>query len=179
MDLMPLLPARFRVGVLALKNNVALIRPLFISSKKPPFEQCHTPEELKAIQANALRRKEERQTLPPSWAASNTAQIPDLAELAYSQPSVQLAETTYSVRLEKSGQSFQFSREKTLLESGLDAGLDMDFSCTMGGCAACKVTVLKGEVEMEEPHCLTEEEQETGAVLACIARPRGPLILDI
>jgi ring-1,2-phenylacetyl-CoA epoxidase subunit PaaE len=62
------------------------------------------------------------------------------------------------------------SPSQTILEAGLAAGLAMPFSCTVGGCAACKVKLLEGEAEMEEPHCLTEEERNSGFVLACVAR---------
>ena len=59
----------------------------------------------------------------------------------------------------------------TVLEAGLDAGVDMPFSCTMGGCAACKVKLVDGDVAMEEPNCLTAEEREQGYILACVSRP--------
>ena len=59
----------------------------------------------------------------------------------------------------------------TVLEAGLDAGVDMPFSCTMGGCAACRVKLVEGDVAMEEPNCLTAEERERGYILACVSRP--------
>ena len=60
--------------------------------------------------------------------------------------------------------------EQTMLEAGLSSGIAMDYSCAMGGCAACKVRLCEGEVEMEEPNCLTAAERSQGYVLACIAR---------
>ncbi len=62
--------------------------------------------------------------------------------------------------------------DQTILEAGLSAGVAMDFSCAMGGCGACKVRLCDGEVEMEEPTCLTAQERADGYVLACVSRLR-------
>ena len=63
--------------------------------------------------------------------------------------------------------------EQSILEAGLSAGIAMDYSCAMGGCGACKVRLCEGEVEMEEPNCLTTGERAGGYVLACISRLRS------
>jgi ferredoxin len=68
---------------------------------------------------------------------------------------------------------------ETVLEAGLAAGLPMPFSCAMGGCGACQVTLLEGEVRMEEPHCLTREERARGRVLACVSRPVSPVKVEL
>ncbi|MFW6049634.1 MAG: 2Fe-2S iron-sulfur cluster-binding protein [Myxococcota bacterium] len=62
---------------------------------------------------------------------------------------------------------------QTVLEAGLAAALPMPFSCAMGGCGACRVRLEEGEVDMEEPNCLTGEERARGYVLACVSRPCG------
>lgn len=59
----------------------------------------------------------------------------------------------------------------TLLDTGLAAGAPMPFSCSVGGCGACRVRLLDGTVTMEEPNCLTPAEREAGWVLACVGRP--------
>jgi len=63
--------------------------------------------------------------------------------------------------------------DQTMLEAGLSSGVKMDYSCAMGGCAACKVKLCDGVVEMEEPNCLTAKEREQGYVLACVSRLRS------
>ena len=68
---------------------------------------------------------------------------------------------------------------RTLLEAALDAGVAMPFSCAMGGCGACKVKLAAGDIEMEEPNCLSAEERAAGYVLACVARPRGPAAVAV
>ena len=67
----------------------------------------------------------------------------------------------------------------TVLEAGLAAGAPMPFSCAVGGCGACKVKVLEGSVEVEEPNCLTDAERAAGFVLACVGRPCGPCVVEV
>ncbi|APR75583.1 Phosphohydrolase (MutT/nudix family protein) [Minicystis rosea] len=68
---------------------------------------------------------------------------------------------------------------KTLLEAGLDAGLPMPFSCTMGNCGECRVALVRGEVEMDDPNTLTAEERARGFILTCVARPLSPTTIEI
>lgn len=68
---------------------------------------------------------------------------------------------------------------QTLLEAGLAAGVSMPFSCTMGGCGACRVKRVDGDIEMEEPSCLTDRERDEGYVLACVARAHGPSVIEV
>jgi ring-1,2-phenylacetyl-CoA epoxidase subunit PaaE len=63
---------------------------------------------------------------------------------------------------------------QTILEAGLAAGLDLPYSCAMGGCAACRVELVRGAVVMREPNCLAASERAAGYVLACVASPTEP-----
>jgi ring-1,2-phenylacetyl-CoA epoxidase subunit PaaE len=60
---------------------------------------------------------------------------------------------------------------QTILEAAIAAGIEMPFSCAMGGCGACRVRLSEGEVRMEEPNCLSRAEREQGYVLTCVGRP--------
>jgi len=66
----------------------------------------------------------------------------------------------------------------TVLEAALAAGLPMPFSCTMGGCGACRVK-LQGEVVHDTPNGLSAEEAAAGYAFACIARPLGPCVVVV
>ena len=68
---------------------------------------------------------------------------------------------------------------RTVLEAAFDARVDMPFSCTVGGCGACRVKLASGRVAMDEPNCLTQEERAAGWVLACMSRPEGPCTLEV
>ena len=67
----------------------------------------------------------------------------------------------------------------SLLEAGLAASVAMPFSCGVGGCGACRVRLVEGEVDLEEPHCLSDDERSAGYVLACIGRPRRACTIEI
>ncbi|MGF1465549.1 MAG: 2Fe-2S iron-sulfur cluster-binding protein [Sandaracinaceae bacterium] len=60
---------------------------------------------------------------------------------------------------------------QTLLEAALAAGVGLPFSCTLGGCGACRVRRLGGAVHVDEPSCLSAEERAAGYVLTCVGRP--------
>ena len=66
---------------------------------------------------------------------------------------------------------------QTLLEAGLAAAAPMPFSCAMGGCGACKMQVVSGEVAMDEPNCLSEAERARGEVLTCVGYACSPVTL--
>lgn len=86
----------------------------------------------------------------------------------------------HPVTLKADGRSLEVVTDgQTILEAGLAAGLDMPFSCAMGGCAACKVKVTSGHVVMEEPNCLTRAERDEGYVLACVGRAGSPCTVEV
>jgi len=67
----------------------------------------------------------------------------------------------------------------TVLEAGLAAGAPMPFSCGVGGCGACRVKLVEGDVELEEPNCLSDAERAAGYVLTCVGRPCGPCTVEL
>jgi ferredoxin-NADP reductase len=66
---------------------------------------------------------------------------------------------------------------QTILQAGLEAGVDLPFSCTMGGCGACKVEKRAGSVVMSEPNCLSDGEREAGFVLACCSYADSSVVI--
>ena len=89
-----------------------------------------------------------------AYASAATTRIPDHA-----------AEITFA----GSGRRVTARAGQTILQAGLDAGLDLPSSCTMGGCGACKLHKIEGTVVMSEPNCLSDNEREAGHILACCA----------
>ena len=86
---------------------------------------------------------------------------------------------TVTVRLRGSAHVVSAAPGVTVLDAGLNAGVDMPFSCTMGGCGACRVRLTAGDVVMDEPNCLTAREREKGYVLACQSRPTGDITIEV
>ena len=60
----------------------------------------------------------------------------------------------------------------SLLDAGIEAGLDMPFACKAGICSTCMAQVVEGEVEMDVNHALETYEVEQGYVLCCQSFPR-------
>jgi ferredoxin-NADP reductase len=68
---------------------------------------------------------------------------------------------------------------QTILEAGLDEGLEMPNSCTVGGCGTCRVKLVSGQVSMAEPNCLDPDERSQGYILACCSKPLGPCAIEV
>lgn len=98
-----------------------------------------------------------------AYASAAATRIPDHA-----------AEVTFA----KSGRRVTARAGQTLLQAGLEAGLDLPYSCTMGGCGACKVRRSDGSVVMSEPNCLSDAEREAGFVLACCSYADTPVVIE-
>ncbi len=73
--------------------------------------------------------------------------------------------------------TFELDRDgDSILDAGLDEGLDLPFSCKGAVCATCRAKLLEGRVEMDENHALPEEELEKGYILTCQSHPRTPKV---
>jgi ring-1,2-phenylacetyl-CoA epoxidase subunit PaaE len=98
---------------------------------------------------------------------------------AYAQPvALPLPDRESVVVFARSGRRTTTQPGQTLLQAGLEAGVLLPSSCTMGGCGACKVRRLEGSVVMSEPNCLSEAEREAGYVLACCCYPDGEVVIE-
>ncbi|MGH7268900.1 MAG: 2Fe-2S iron-sulfur cluster-binding protein, partial [Polyangiaceae bacterium] len=83
------------------------------------------------------------------------------------------------VRMDGEEHSLTVAPGRTVLETALDAGVEMPFSCTVGGCGACRVLLVQGDVVMDEPNCLSPQERADGYVLACSSRPTSPCTFEV
>lgn len=133
----------------------------FICGPTPMMEAAH--DALAAVGVDPTRIAEERFTSPE---ARSDAQGSDKTELVV----IARAGHDHGIQVEPG---------QTILEAALAAGIDMPFSCAMGGCGACRVHLAEGSVQMEEPNCLSRGERERGYVLTCIGRPLGATKLEV
>jgi len=67
--------------------------------------------------------------------------------------------------------TFAVEPDKTILETALDLGIDLPFSCQSGLCTACRGRRVSGEVKMDEMEGLSDSEIEQGYVLTCVGHP--------
>lgn len=73
------------------------------------------------------------------------------------------------VRIEPSGHEFFVEGSNSILESGLSAGLALNYGCSNGNCGKCKSKLLTGEIKKIRPHdfVLSEKDKLQGYFLAC------------
>jgi CDP-4-dehydro-6-deoxyglucose reductase, E3 len=84
------------------------------------------------------------------------------------------------VSLSNSDCSFSATPERSLLDAGLDAGLNLPHSCKGGNCGACRTRLLQGEIRYPNgpPLGLSEAEVREGFVLLCQARALSDLTIE-
>jgi ferredoxin len=60
---------------------------------------------------------------------------------------------------------------QTLVDTLLDAGIDVPHSCRESHCGSCVATLVEGEVDMVACDILGPDDLREGLILACQARP--------
>lgn len=60
---------------------------------------------------------------------------------------------------------------KAILETALDQGIDLPYSCQSGLCTACRGKALSGQVKLDEEEGLSQSERAEGYVLTCVGHP--------
>lgn len=73
------------------------------------------------------------------------------------------------VRVEPSRHEFFVEGSNSILESGLSAGLALNYGCSNGNCGKCKARVLSGETRKIHNHdyVLNEKDKLQGYILTC------------
>ncbi len=76
---------------------------------------------------------------------------------------------TAQVKVRPSGHEFSVEGHATLLQSGLQSGLKLNYGCANGSCGMCKVRVISGEVAKTQhfDYPLSEAEKAQGYILMC------------
>ena len=62
--------------------------------------------------------------------------------------------------------------DRSILDAGLDSGIDLPYSCKGGVCSTCRCKLTAGEVDMALNYALESWETEQGFILACQSRPK-------
>lgn len=77
------------------------------------------------------------------------------------------------VTIRYDGNEFKFKVEpnRTILETALDQGIDLPYSCQSGLCTACRGKALSGKVKLDEEDGLSQSEKNEGYVLTCVGHP--------
>jgi ring-1,2-phenylacetyl-CoA epoxidase subunit PaaE len=78
-----------------------------------------------------------------------------------------------TVTIKYDGQEYKVSVKPTdtILNSALDQGIDLPYSCQSGLCTACRGKALSGQVKLDEEEGLSKSERDEGYVLTCVGHP--------
>ena len=89
-------------------------------------------------------------------------------------------EDGFEVRLHRSGRTIIVPPGKTILNTLLDAGVNVDFSCAMGGCGTCETRIVEGIPDHRDLYLSEEEKAENNVIMICCSRSKSPvLVLDL
>lgn len=86
----------------------------------------------------------------------------------------EFTESSVTILLDDEEYNISVKPKDFILETALDAGIDMPFSCQSGLCTACRGKLVSGEVSMEEPDGLSDSELDEGYILCCVSHPASP-----
>ena len=94
-------------------------------------------------------------------------------------PQVATGDRTVYLRAGGMDHVVQPGPDETILDAALRSKIPLEFSCTVGMCGTCMGELQEGDVQMEEPNCLTDEQRAERKILPCVARPTGPCRVEI
>ena len=96
--------------------------------------------------------------------------------------SVYAANTPFTVRLNRSGQTVPVRADQSILQALRDSGLRVPSSCESGTCGSCRTSLLGGEVEHRD--MVLSDDEKTSNIMVCVSRaksdqPTAELVLDL
>ncbi len=69
--------------------------------------------------------------------------------------------------------NIEVEEDENILQAMFRNNLDPPFSCQVGICGSCMAKLESGNVRMDEPEALTEEDINNGFILTCQAHPES------
>lgn len=89
------------------------------------------------------------------------------------------SEQTYPVIFSQSEKELMCSEKMSILDLAEQEMIEVDSGCRSGACGSCKLKKVEGNIDYDgEPDGLDTNEQEEGYILACIAYPKGRVVID-
>ncbi|HXD01470.1 MAG TPA: ferric reductase-like transmembrane domain-containing protein [Verrucomicrobiae bacterium] len=146
------------------------------SMMEPTIQLLHelgVPADQIKSEAFVAAKRAEAAVAPSDSPAASTAVTSDAS------PSISPAgDSTPTLTFARSAKSVPLAPEKTLLELGEDAGLDLDYECRSGICGRCKARMLAGSVTMEVQDALDETDKSKNYILLCQAKSSGDVTIE-
>jgi ferredoxin-NADP reductase len=79
------------------------------------------------------------------------------------------ARSTFTVELARSRKTFTITPEKSILDTLLEAGVDVDHSCREGICGSCETRVLCGEPDHRDSVLSARERASNKVMMVCVS----------
>ena len=61
--------------------------------------------------------------------------------------------------------------EQTVLDAGMEQGMELPFACKGGVCSTCRALLVEGDVDMDVNFALEDYEVKRGYILTCQSYP--------
>ena len=86
----------------------------------------------------------------------------------------------YEVVLARSGKTVAVDSGRTLLDTLLDSGVPIQYSCSQGICGTCCTPVLEGRPDHRDDYLSAEEKSANRSMMVCCSGSLTPrLVLDL
>ena len=90
------------------------------------------------------------------------------------------AEGGFQVHLARSARSFTVAPGSSILDTLLDNGVSVSYSCMEGVCGACETRVISGEVDHKDMILTPAEQAQNKTMMICCSGCKGAeLTLDL
>ena len=152
----------------------SLLRQFADLSVDPEFYICGPTGMMEAVAATLKNLRVEEERVHAEWFSA-----PDGIDEGEAVETMD-GTVEYEIILDDEKHSFTADANKSILDAGLDAGLDMPYSCRGGVCSSCIGQIKSGNVDMKLNYVLTDEEVEDGLSLCCQSFPKtGTVVVDL
>lgn len=95
-------------------------------------------------------------------------------------PGAEAADHAFTVELARAGTALKVAADRSILDTLIDAGFDLPYSCQEGVCGSCETQVLEGAVDHRDLVLSDAEKAATRSMMICCSRARGErLVLDL
>ncbi len=86
---------------------------------------------------------------------------------------------TIQIRKDSHLHSVEVVKGKSILEAGLDANIEMDYSCQTGNCSVCKGRLIQGQIRTIGVKELSKDLKENEYLLCCSYPVTGDVIVEV
>ena len=74
---------------------------------------------------------------------------------------------------------YKVDKNRPLLDSLIEQGLDLPYGCKYGGCISCAAKLIAGKVDQRRQVALNNRQINDGYIILCVARPKSDCTLEI